>query len=83
MNSIVDGEVRILSDNTFAHDDCTSCKWQSFIEDQDGMRSEFAAAWAKLSLLGQPSDLVDCSEVISGWCSLHLLISRVCADDRV
>ena len=81
MNSIVDGEFRIPSDNALAHDDRTSCKWQSFIEDQDGMRSEFAAAWAKLSLLGQPPDLVDCSEVIPGWCFLCLLLSRVCADD--
>ncbi|KAL5514746.1 hypothetical protein ACEPAG_2062 [Sanghuangporus baumii] len=64
LTQAVAGEVRLPSDDLLARDDRTSCTWQSFIDNQDGMRSAFAAAMTKLSLVNQPSNLIDCSEVI-------------------
>ena len=66
LTNALPGEVRLPSDRLLARDDRTSCTWQSFVEDQDGMRSAFAAVMTKMSLLGQPSNLIDCSEVIPG-----------------
>ncbi|EJD00160.1 fungal versatile peroxidase from pleurotus Eryngii [Fomitiporia mediterranea MF3/22] len=59
------GEIRLQSDADLARDSRTACEWQSFVLDQDKMRSAFAAAMLKLSTVGHNlNDLVDCSEVI-------------------
>ena len=59
------GELRIESDYLLARDSRTACTWQSYVDDQDGMASAFAAAMLKLSLVAQDeSDMTDCSEVI-------------------
>ncbi|EJD07928.1 manganese peroxidase [Fomitiporia mediterranea MF3/22] len=65
LHNPVPGEGRLPTDNLLARDDRTACTWQSFINNEDKMRSAFAAAFLKMSLLGQDqSKLVDCSEVI-------------------
>ncbi|KAI5120026.1 hypothetical protein M0805_004655 [Coniferiporia weirii] len=66
LDETLPGAVRLPSDGLLARDDRTACTWQGFVEDEEGMRSAFAAALIKLSLLGQPTDLTDCSEVIPG-----------------
>ena len=67
LDTTLAGEVRLPSDGALARDSRTSCTWQNFITDQDGMRSAFAAAMLKLSVVQQDqSSLVDCSEVIPG-----------------
>lgn len=73
------GELRLQSDNDLARDSRTACEWQSFVLDQDKMRSAFAAAMVKMSVLGHDTaDLVDCSEVIPGKThSAPLLSSRI------
>ena len=59
------GELRLESDYLLARDSRTACTWQSFVDDQDGMASAFAAAMLTLSLVDQDeSDMTDCSEVI-------------------
>jgi cytochrome c peroxidase len=59
------GEMRLLSDHLLARDSATSCFWQALANDHDAMRSQFTAAMAKLSVLGQNEALLtDCSEVI-------------------
>ncbi|THU84144.1 manganese dependent peroxidase 1 [Dendrothele bispora CBS 962.96] len=59
------GEMRLQSDAELARDPRTACQWQSFVNNQANMQSEFKAAMLKLSLLGQNQrNLVDCSEVI-------------------
>lgn len=59
------GEIRLQSDADIARDPRTACTWQSFVENQDAMRSAFAAAMVKMSILGHnKEDLIDCSEVI-------------------
>ncbi|KAI0743820.1 heme peroxidase [Daedaleopsis nitida] len=59
------GELRHASDDLLARDSRTSCEWQSFVNDQASMVAKFAAAMAKMAVLGQnPKQLVDCSEVI-------------------
>ncbi|KZV89188.1 manganese-repressed peroxidase [Exidia glandulosa HHB12029] len=59
------GEFRLLSDRLFARDSRTSCAWQENALNQTAMASNFAAAFKKLSLLGQDvSKLTDCSELI-------------------
>ena len=61
------GELRLESDYNFARDSRTACTWQSFVNDQDSMRSAFAAAMLKMSVVQQNMDsLTDCSEVIPG-----------------
>lgn len=69
LNTGLTGGVRLPSDIALALDDRTSCTWQSFVDDQDGMRSAFAAAYSKLSQVAQ-SNLIDCSEVIPSECLL-------------
>lgn len=65
MTTALDGMVRLPSDALLARDERTACTWQSFILDEDKMRSEFGAAMVKLSLVHQDQDqLVDCSELI-------------------
>ncbi|KAG6901056.1 Versatile peroxidase vpl1, partial [Termitomyces sp. Mi166 len=59
------GELRLRSDHMIARDSRTSCDWQSLAKDQKKMQSEFAAAFLKMSLLGQnQAKMVDCSEVL-------------------
>ncbi|KAH8112289.1 manganese peroxidase 1 precursor [Phellopilus nigrolimitatus] len=59
------GELRLQSDSELARDSRTSCTWQSFVNNEDNMRSAFAAAMLKLSIVDHSLDnLVDCSEVI-------------------
>ncbi|KZV81813.1 RBPa precursor [Exidia glandulosa HHB12029] len=59
------GEFRLLSDRLFARDSRTSCAWQENALNQTAMATNFAAAFKKLSLLGQDvSKLTDCSELI-------------------
>ncbi|KAF8471544.1 manganese peroxidase [Gautieria morchelliformis] len=59
------GELRIQSDFVLARDNRTSCAWQGFINQQDHMSSAFAAAMAKLAVIGNdPSKLIDCSDVV-------------------
>jgi hypothetical protein len=48
-----------------AQDSRTACLWQANVNNQAHMASTFAAAFAKLAVLGQDtSKMVDCSEVI-------------------
>ncbi|KZT38834.1 peroxidase [Sistotremastrum suecicum HHB10207 ss-3] len=59
------GELRLLSDSNFARDSRTACTWQSYVNNQSKMTSQFAAVMAKLAVIGHnPADLIDCSEVI-------------------
>ena len=52
-------------DSQLARDSRTACEWQSFVNDHAKLQSAFAAAMAKLAVLGQDtSQMVDCSEVI-------------------
>ncbi|KAJ3528950.1 hypothetical protein NM688_g7924 [Phlebia brevispora] len=63
--SPLEGEVRLQSDHDLARDPRTACSWQSFVNNQTKMQTEFAAAMAKLAVVGQDTSLlVDCSEVI-------------------
>ncbi|KAJ7110264.1 putative versatile peroxidase [Mycena crocata] len=56
---------RLESDYALSRDKRTSCHWQSFVNNQSRMADRFAAAMAKMALIGQnPAKLVDCSEVI-------------------
>jgi hypothetical protein len=48
-----------------AQDSATNCLWQANVNNQAHMASTFAAAFAKMSVLGQDtSNMIDCSEVI-------------------
>ncbi|KAH9083667.1 heme peroxidase [Lactarius deliciosus] len=59
------GEMRLQSDFAIARDPRTACLWQANVNQEGHMTSAFAAAMAKLSVLGQnPRNLVDCSDVI-------------------
>ncbi|VDC04945.1 unnamed protein product [Peniophora sp. CBMAI 1063] len=59
------GEIRLQSDHDFARDSRTSCFWQANVNQQNHMTSTFAAAMAKLVVLGQNErSLIDCSDVI-------------------
>ncbi|KAF5357392.1 hypothetical protein D9758_005879 [Tetrapyrgos nigripes] len=59
------GEIRLQSDADLARDSRTACEWQSFVDNQAKLKSAFADAMKKMSLLGQNvDDLVDCSDVI-------------------
>jgi hypothetical protein len=59
------GELRLLSDSNLARDSATSCAWQANVNNQAQMAANFAAAMAKLQVLGQDvSKMVDCSDVI-------------------
>jgi len=61
----IPGEFRLLSDSLLARDSRTACAWQSLALSQSLMASQFAAAMAKLALLGHSSSsLIDCTEVI-------------------
>ena len=59
------GEMHLQSDFVISRDNRTSCLWQGMINNQAKMMAEFAAAMAKLQVLGQDtSKLIDCSEVV-------------------
>ncbi|KAF8520049.1 manganese peroxidase [Gautieria morchelliformis] len=59
------GEMRLESDFLIARDSRTACTWQGFINEQDEMSSAFAAAMAKLAVIGNDIlTLTDCSDVI-------------------
>ncbi|KAF5370845.1 hypothetical protein D9758_002113 [Tetrapyrgos nigripes] len=59
------GEMRLQSDAELARDSRTACEWQSFVDNQAKLKSAFADAMKKMSLLGHNvDDLVDCSDVI-------------------
>ncbi|KZV98007.1 manganese peroxidase [Exidia glandulosa HHB12029] len=59
------GEFRLESDDAIARDSRTACTWQALALDQALMANKFAAAMAKMSLLGQSKpSLVDCTEII-------------------
>ncbi|KAF8511928.1 heme peroxidase [Gautieria morchelliformis] len=59
------GEMRLQSDFLIARDPRTACTWQGFVNEQEKMTNAFRDAMAKLAVIGQnPSQLVDCSEVI-------------------
>lgn len=43
----------------------TACEWQSMVNNQKLMQSNFKSAMAKLAVVGHnPNNLVDCSEVV-------------------
>ncbi|KAJ7307634.1 manganese peroxidase 1 [Mycena albidolilacea] len=59
------GEFRLQSDFELARDPRTACEWQSFVNNQNLMATNFRAAMSKMAILGQSrADLTDCSEVI-------------------
>ncbi|KAL5507601.1 GP1_6 [Sanghuangporus vaninii] len=59
------GEMRLQSDFALARDQRTACEWQSMVNDQQLMMSNFASAMSKLAILGHNrEDLIDCSEVV-------------------
>ncbi|GJE87943.1 manganese peroxidase [Phanerochaete sordida] len=59
------GELRLQSDFALARDSRTACFWQGFVNEQQLMSSSFAAAMAKLAVLGHnTANLVDCSNVV-------------------
>ncbi|KAF8889513.1 hypothetical protein CPB84DRAFT_1849313 [Gymnopilus junonius] len=61
----IQGTTRLQSDHNFARSTPTDCFWQSFANNQQQMTEQFAAAFFKMSLLGQnENDLIDCSSVI-------------------
>ncbi|EIW55332.1 manganese peroxidase isozyme precursor [Trametes versicolor FP-101664 SS1] len=63
--SPLSGELRLQSDSLLARDARTACEWQSFVNDQIKLQTEFKAAFEKLAVLGQdPSALVDCSDAM-------------------
>ena len=59
------GEMRLQSDFALARDFRTACAWQSMVDNQELMMSNFKSAMAKLAIVGHNArDLVDCSEVV-------------------
>ncbi|KAK0195813.1 manganese peroxidase 1 precursor [Armillaria mellea] len=60
------GEMRLQSDASLSTDSRTACIWQSFVDNQALMQSEFKSAMIKLSTLGQDlTQMVDCTELLS------------------
>ena len=47
------GEIRLQSDSELARDPRTACLWQANVNNQQHMMTSFAAAMAKLTVLGQ------------------------------
>jgi cytochrome c peroxidase len=63
--SAIKGTLRLQSDASIARDSRTACIWQSFVNNQAKMATEFGKGVYKLSLLGQDvHKLTDCSDVI-------------------
>ncbi|KAH8116590.1 manganese peroxidase 3 [Phellopilus nigrolimitatus] len=60
-----EGEMRLQSDFALSRDSRTACEWQSMVDNQSLMMSNFQTAMKKLSNIGQDtSKLVDCTEVL-------------------
>ncbi|THH05588.1 hypothetical protein EW145_g4686 [Phellinidium pouzarii] len=58
-------EMRLQSDFVLSRDSRTACEWQSMVDNQQLMMSNFKSAMAKLAVVGHnPDDLIDCSDVI-------------------
>ncbi|TDL17015.1 manganese peroxidase 2 [Rickenella mellea] len=67
------GLMRLQSDFALARDSRTACTWQSFVNNPKSMNTKFAAAMAKLAVLGQNvKHLTDCSEVIPTPAANHV-----------
>ncbi|KAJ6527864.1 putative versatile peroxidase [Mycena vulgaris] len=65
VQSPLEGEIRLNSDAQLARDPRTACIWQSFAANQGKLQKEFAAAMAKMAIIGQDQrKMVDCSDVI-------------------
>ncbi|KAJ6577683.1 manganese peroxidase 3 [Mycena capillaripes] len=65
VESPLEGIIRLNTDATLARDSRTACIWQSFVNNQAKLQSEFRAAMAKLAVIGQNTkNLIDCSDVI-------------------
>lgn len=59
------GEMRLQSDSSIARDARTACEWQSFVNNQSKLVSDFQFIFLALTQLGQnPDAMVDCSDVI-------------------
>nr|AAA33741.1 lignin peroxidase lpoB [Phanerodontia chrysosporium] len=59
------GEIRIQTDHTLARDSRTACEWQSFVNNQSKLVSDFQFIFHALTQLGQdPNAMTDCSDVI-------------------
>ncbi|TDL25932.1 manganese peroxidase 2 [Rickenella mellea] len=59
------GEMRLQSDFAIARDSRTACEWQSMINNQQLMESNFRNAMAKMAVTGQNVNrLIDCSEAV-------------------
>lgn len=58
-------EMRLQSDFVLSRDQRTACEWQSMVNNQQLMMSNFQSAMAKLAVVGHdPNELIDCSEVV-------------------
>nr|AAD46494.1 lignin peroxidase [Phanerodontia chrysosporium] len=59
------GEMRLQSDFLIARDTRTACEWQSFVNNQSKLTSDFQFIFAALSTLGHDmTTMTDCSDVI-------------------
>lgn len=57
--------MRLQSDSAIARDSRTACEWQSFVNNQSKLVSDFQFIFLALTQLGQnPDAMVDCSDVI-------------------
>ena len=62
MDALVDG---MNADFALARDVRTACEWQSMVDNQRLMMSNFQSAMSKLAVVGHdPNRLIDCSDVI-------------------
>ena len=60
-----EGEMRLQSDFLLARDARTACTWQSMVDNQALMQTNFKNAMAKLAVTGHnPANLIDCSEAV-------------------
>ncbi|KAJ6504347.1 manganese peroxidase 3 [Mycena vitilis] len=65
VESPLEGIIRLNMDATLARDSRTACTWQSFVNNQAKLQSEFKAAMNKMAVIGQnPKKMIDCSDVI-------------------
>ncbi|KAJ7155167.1 putative versatile peroxidase [Mycena filopes] len=65
VESPLEGVIRLNTDASLARDSRTACTWQSFVNNQSKMQTEFRAAMSKMALIGQNrAKMVDCSDVI-------------------
>nr|P11543.1 RecName: Full=Ligninase LG5; AltName: Full=Diarylpropane peroxidase; AltName: Full=Lignin peroxidase; Flags: Precursor [Phanerodontia chrysosporium]AAA33734.1 ligninase precursor [Phanerodontia chrysosporium]AAA33739.1 lignin peroxidase precursor [Phanerodontia chrysosporium]CAA39033.1 lignin peroxidase [Phanerodontia chrysosporium] len=65
VSSPLPGEMRLQSDFLIARDARTACEWQSFVNNQSKLVSDFQFIFLALTQLGQdPDAMTDCSAVI-------------------